>query len=81
MQFRILGDISDVEVIARGRGVTERRRLCRAYGAGQWRKLKGLATVEFGDGTISEVEVHWYEAHGIGKKEIKIKRELEGPGW
>jgi len=27
---------------------------------------------------LLEAEVHWYEGHGIGKKEIKIKRYLVG---
>jgi hypothetical protein len=47
------------------------------YGKGRWRKLKGIATVEFPDGTISHAEVHWYEAHGIGAKDYKIKRVID----
>jgi hypothetical protein len=27
-------------------------------------------------GSIHTAEVHWYEAHGIGRKEFKIKRFL-----
>jgi hypothetical protein len=81
VEFRILSDIRDIEVIARGAGVMERRRLRKAYGTGRWRKLKGIATVELLDGTIWTAEVHWYEAHGIGKKEIKLKRKLEDSGW
>ncbi len=78
IDVRLLSPILDVKIIAEGRGIRDLRRLRRAYGKGHWRKMKGIATVELPDGTISAAEVHWYEAHGIGKKEIKIKRELEG---
>jgi len=52
-------------------------RLSKVYGKGRWRKLKGIARVEFSDGTICHAEIHWYEAHGIGAKEHKIKRIVE----
>jgi hypothetical protein len=71
--FRLVGQISNIQVIASGRSLRERRRLAKFYGAGRWRKLKGIAMVRFSDGTMRKAEVHWYEAHGIGKKEIKIK--------
>ena len=74
--FKILGDIKDVEIIASGRGVHIRRFLERTYGRGRWRKTKGIATVELPDGTICEAEIHWYEAHGIGRKDFKIKRVM-----
>ena len=77
MFFRIIGDISDVETIASGKGVREGQRLRKFYGGRRWRKLKGLATVELTDGTICHAELHWYEAHGIGAREFKIKRILE----
>ena len=77
MEFRIVGRIVDVEVIAAGTTIRKRKRLWRLYGKGRWRKLKGIATVEFPDGTISHAEVHWYEAHGIGAKDHKIKRLLD----
>jgi hypothetical protein len=35
--------------------------------------LKGVASVRLPDGRIRIAEVHWYEAHGIGKKEFKLK--------
>jgi len=38
--------------------------------------MKGQATVELSDGTILLAEIHWYEAHGIGKKEFKLKKPL-----
>ena len=43
----------------------------------RWRKLKGVATIRLADGTVATAEVHWYEAHGIGRKELKIKRFLD----
>ncbi len=72
-----MGRIVEVEVIATGAAIRKRRRLWRLYGKGRWRKLKGIATVEFPDGTISHAEVHWYEAHGIGAKDYKIKRVID----
>jgi hypothetical protein len=77
MEFRIVGRIVDVEVIAAGTDIRKRKRLWRLYGKGRWRKLKGIATVEFPDGTIAHAEVHWYEAHGIGAKDYKIKRLID----
>ncbi len=40
---------------------------------GTLEKAKGTADVEFFDGTIRHAETHWYEAHGVGPKEYKIK--------
>ena len=76
MDFEIIGHIGAVEPIAAGRGIRERRRLQRLYGRGRWRKLKGVARVRLLDGTIHTAEVHWYEAHGIGRKEFKLKLPL-----
>ncbi len=75
-EFKILSEIRDIETIASGRGVYIRRQLDRAYGRGRWRKMKGVATVELADGTICEAEIHWYEAHGMGRKDFKIKRVM-----
>jgi hypothetical protein len=72
----LLGDIWNVERIARGVSVRQRRKLKRKYGNGKWRKLKGIALVQAPDGSIFTAELHSYEAHGIGKKEIKIKRPV-----
>lgn len=79
MDFTILGPITAVEVIARGAGVRATRRLRKFHGAGRWRKIKGVARVKLLDGTIRTAELHWHEAHGIDKKEIKIKRLLGPP--
>jgi hypothetical protein len=76
MNFEIIGAISAVEPIAVGTGIRDRRRLQRLFGKGRWRKLRGIATVRLVDGTIHTAEVHWYEAHGIGKKEFKVKPPL-----
>ncbi len=67
MDFEILGDLTDVETIAAGSG----------YGRGRWRKMKGVARIRLPDGWVGLAELHWYEAHGIGKKELKAKRYLE----
>jgi hypothetical protein len=77
MHFKIVGRISDIETIASGTAIRERKRLWKNYGKGRWRKLKGTAKVEFADGSKCEAEIHWYEAHGIGAKEYKIKRIIE----
>jgi hypothetical protein len=77
MHFKIVGGITDVETIATGTAIRERKRLWKLYGKARWRKLKGITTVELPDGTMCRVEIHWYEAHGRGAKEYKIKRILE----
>ncbi len=74
MDFEIIGEITHIETIARGTGVRIRRYLEHTYGPGRWRKMKGLATVRLEDGTICEAEIHWYEATGIGRRRLKIKR-------
>jgi hypothetical protein len=74
MSLKIVGRITEIKLIASGKSIRERKRLWKAYGKGRWRKLKGVASVELSDGTICQAEVHWYEAHGIGAKEHKIKR-------
>lgn len=77
MDVEIVGDITVVETIARGRGIRDLKRLRRAYGKGQWRKVKGIARVRLPSGSVRLAELHWYEAHGIGKREIKRKRYLD----
>ncbi|MBI3948369.1 MAG: hypothetical protein HY321_20810 [Armatimonadetes bacterium] len=77
MGFQILGQVKDVEAIAVGRGVRVRDHLERAYGKGRRRnKMKGTAVVQLADGTVCEAELHWFEAHGIGRKDFKIKRVI-----
>ncbi len=76
MSFKIIGEISDVETIAVGKRIRELERLRKVHGPGRWRKRKGTARVRLPDGTVSRAEVHWYEAHGVGRKEFKIKALL-----
>jgi hypothetical protein len=73
MDFEIVGEIARIETIATGSGVSDRARLRKQYGQGRWRKLKGVARVRLVDSAIRLAEIHWYEAHGIGKKEYKLK--------
>ena len=75
--FRLLEKITRIDRIATGRKLREGRRLRKFYGPGRWRKLKGCARVELLDGKIRLAELHWYEAHGVGRKEMKIKRLLD----
>lgn len=76
MDFEIVGQIKNIEPIAVGRGVHDRARLNKLYGKGRWKKLKGFATVRLPDDTIHNAEVHWYDAHGIGRRELKLKLPL-----
>jgi len=76
MDFEIIGSVRGVETIATGRAIRQLRRLRRRYGKGRWRKRKGVATVRLLDGTVRQAEIHWYEAHGIGRREMKIKFPL-----
>ena len=77
MYFTIVGEITAIEVIASGPSVRRLAVLQDRYGTGRWRKLKGIAQVRLADGRLVRAEVHWYEAHGIGRKEMKIKRFLD----
>jgi hypothetical protein len=77
MDFKIVGDITSIVIIARGRAIRELARLRRVYGPGSWRKLKGIARIRLPSGRLRLAEVHWYEAHGVGQKEFKRKRYLD----
>lgn len=77
MDFEILSQIIEIETIAVGKRIRDLARLQKQFGKGRWRKLKGVATVRLKNGRVRKVELHWYEAHGIGKKKIKIKRYLQ----
>jgi hypothetical protein len=76
VDFQIIGAPRAVATIAAGRAIRQLRRLNRQYGKGRWRKRKGLATVRLLDGTLHQAGVHWYEAHGIGRREMKLKFPL-----
>jgi hypothetical protein len=75
--FKLRGQISAIEVIAVGRSIRLLSLLRRLYGHGRWRKLKGRALVELPDGRVAWAELHWYEAHGVGKVDMRVKRLLE----
>ena len=74
MYFDIVGEIADIEVIAVGGGISDIMRLRRQFGSGRWRKLKGVGRVRMERGGIRVAELHWYEAHGISRRKMKIKR-------
>ena len=74
MKFDLVGAIADPQVIASGIGVRIRAYLRKAYGAGRWRKMKGVASIRLPSGALRVVELPWYEAHSIGKRDLKIKR-------
>lgn len=75
--FSIISDITNEEVIAIGNSIRDLPRLRKNYGDGRWRKMKGIATIQLRNGRIRKAEIHWYEAHGIGKKEFKRKGYLD----
>ena len=75
--FEIVGDITNIQVIATGRGIRRLKKLRKRHGGRRWRKLKGDATVRLETGSVRRAEIHWYEAHGVGKRGLKIKRFLD----
>ena len=77
MIFEIIGEIEEIETIAIGGRIRDIMRIQKQYGLGRWRKLKGFADVRLQSGTVRKAEVHWYEAHGIGRKKTKIKRFID----
>ena len=77
MKFDVVGQITGIEVVASGSAIRVLRTLRKVYGRGRWRKLKGVATILLPNGALRKVELHWYEAHGIGRRDMKIKRYLE----
>lgn len=72
--FEIVGAILQLETIAVAGGIRELKRLEKTYGKGRWRKRKGIARIRLANGSLHTAEIHFYEAHGIGRKEVKIKR-------
>jgi hypothetical protein len=76
MRFEVLDEIAEIETIAQGAGIRNLARLRKIYGRGRWRKKKGIARIRLENGETCRAELHWYEAHGIGKREFKIKQIL-----
>ncbi|WKZ18255.1 MAG: hypothetical protein QY310_12570 [Candidatus Jettenia sp. CY-1] len=74
--FEIIEEIKDIETIAIGGRIRDIMRLQKQSGHGRWRKLKDIGKVRLKNGRICDAELHWYEAHGIGRKKMKIKRFL-----
>lgn len=77
MYFEIIGEITHVETFAAGSSIRDIARLRKRYGRARWRKRKGIAKVRLEDGAVVLAEVHWYEAHGIGLRDVKIKHIID----
>jgi len=77
MKFEVIGPITDIEAIAAGPSIRMLPVLRKRYGKGRWRKSKGMATVRLADATVRVAELHWFEAHGIGRRKLRIKRFLD----
>ncbi len=77
MNFEIISEITEIDTIAVGSAIRDVARLRKMYGKGRWRKLKGVAQVRLRSGRIHLAELHWYEAHGSGRKEMKRKRYMD----
>jgi hypothetical protein len=76
-RFEIIGQIGNIETIAVNKQIRELRNLRKLFGSGRWKKLKGVGVARFHNGITFRVELHWYEAHGIGKRKMKIKRLIQ----
>ncbi len=79
-RFEFLGELYDIETIARGTGVRIRRYLEQRYGRGRWRKMKGKAVIRYTNDEVWVAEIHWFEAHGIGQRDHKAVKDLERVG-
>jgi len=77
MDFEIVGEIREIETFAIGRSIRALKRLRKMYGGSRWRKRKGVALVRLENGDVHRAELHWYEAHGVGRREMRIKRKLD----
>jgi hypothetical protein len=77
MYFEIIGEIESIETIATGGKIKDIMRLRKQFGSAKWRKLKGITKIRLKNGKVHNAEIHWYEAHGIGRKKLKIKRLLD----
>jgi hypothetical protein len=75
--FELVSDLTDIEVIAVNLSIRELRRLKDEFEGRRWRKLKGIGLVEFPNGEVRQAELHWYEAHGVGRRKTKVKRVLD----
>jgi hypothetical protein len=76
MPFEIVGDITQVETIATGRRIRTSLGCAGSMVEGDGGSSKGLPWSACGVGPYAR-GAHWYEAHGIGRKEIKRKRYVD----
>ncbi len=72
----IVGEITEIEIIAVNTSIRDLARLRKQYGGNRWRKLKGKAYV-MKAGRPVLAEIHWYECTGIGRHEERVKLYLE----
>lgn len=77
MRFEVVGAVEQIETIAAGPSLKVRSFLRKTYGSARWRKMKGVATVRLSNGQLRRVELPWYEAHGVGRRDLKIKRYVD----
>ena len=77
MKFELIGSISEIEIVAVGSQIRDLHSLRKKHGRGRWRKLKGIGRIRLPNGSECDAELHWYEAHGVGKKEMKVKELLD----
>ena len=75
-EFELLSELTNIEIIAVNLSIRERKRLQEQFGGRRWRKLKGIGRVRFPSGEVCMAEIHWYEAHGVGRRKMKVKRAL-----
>ena len=73
MEFEIVSELMSVETFAAGKGIRNLKLLNKKYGFAKWRKRKGVALIRLADGSEVLAELHWYEASGLGRKEMKLK--------
>lgn len=78
MNPEILSPITEIETVTEGKRIRILKYLKKRYGGQHWKKKKRVALVKDPySGLPRRAEVHWFEAHGVGKVEIKRKRWLE----
>ena len=75
--FELLSGITNIETIAVNLSIRERDKLKARFGGRRWRKLKGVALIRFPNDEVRRAELHWYEAHGVGRRKMKVKRVLD----
>ncbi len=76
-KLELISDLTNIEIIAVNLSIRELQKLKKQFGGKRWRKLKGIGFVRFPNGEVRQAELHWYEAHGIGKKKLKVKHILD----